>query len=341
MHDEWKTSAHARAATSPIYRRMRDRAGAAGAGCDDCHAPLAKRLPAGDLAVAEGVTCEACHNIKAVAIRRTGAGYDLSLGRVKYGPLCDAKDHYFHRMGCSPLHAAATLCAGCHLYYRPLPGGGELPVYTEYDDWREGPYQARECQSCHMPSARAEVAESAGVRERVGHHGLLGKKGDLRARALAATATVTAIEGKLRVEARVENVGAGHHVPSGQPERRIVVRVTALDASGARHAAAEQAFGRILVDAAGKPAPFYAAVRVAADERIPPKEARKARLELDAPETGELRIDVFWRPIAEEIRTQLEIPAGGEVPLLHATVALKPPQGGRRPDLPRTIELER
>ena len=64
-------------------------------------------------------------------------------------------------------------------------------------------------------------------------------------------------------------------------------------------------------------------------------------LELEAPEAGELRIEVVWVPVAEEIRTQLEIPDADEVPLLHAAVALKPPQGGRRPDLPRTIELER
>lgn len=337
MHDEWKTSAHARAATGPRYLRMREHAGAAGAGCDDCHTPLAKHLPPRALAIAEGVTCEACHNIKAVTVRNAGAGYELSLGRVKYGPLCDAKDHYFHRMGCSPLHAEATLCAGCHLYYRPLPGGGELPVFTEYEEWREGPYQARECQSCHMPGARAEVAEGAGVRESVGHHGWLGAKGDLRARALAASATVTAVGSKLRVDVRVENVGAGHHVPTGLPERRIVVRATALAAGGAAHATAEQAFGRILVDAAGKPAPFYAAVREAADERIPPKQARKIRLELDAPEAGELRVEVIWRPLAEEIRTQLAIQDAGEVPLLRKTVAIK----ARRPDLPRTIELER
>ena len=341
MHDEWKPSAHARAATGPIYLRMRERAGgAAAAGCDDCHAPLAKRLGAGDLAAAEGVTCEACHNIKAVAIQRAGAGYDLSLGRVKYGPLCDAKDHYFHRMGCSPLHSQAALCAGCHLYYRPLPGGGELPVFTEYEEWHDGPYQARECQSCHMPGERAEVAESAGVREAVAHHGWLGKKRDLRARALAASAVVTETAGKLRVEARVENVGAGHSVPTGLPEHRIVVRATTFGADGTS-LATEQAFGRRLVDAAGKPAPFFAAVRVAGDDRIPPKESRKAQLELAAPESGELRIEVVWVPVAEEIRTQLVLPAGGEVPLLRATVALKPPQGGRRPNLPRTLELER
>jgi hypothetical protein len=217
MYGEWTESAHARAATGPLYRKMRDHAGAAGAGCDDCHAPLAKRLRPSDLVVAEGVTCEACHNIKAVEVRRTGAGYDLSLGRVKYGPLCDAKDHYFHRMGCSPLHQEATICAGCHHYYRPLPGGGELPVFTEYDEWNEGPYQARECQSCHMPSTRAEVADGHGVRDGVSHHGWLGSKRDLRARALAASAVVTEVGGKLRIEARVENVGAGHHVPTGCP----------------------------------------------------------------------------------------------------------------------------
>lgn len=337
MHEEWKPSAHARAAEGPRYRKMREHAGAAGAGCDDCHAPLAKHLPPGERVVAEGVTCEVCHNIKAASARRGGAGFELSFGRTKYGPLCDAKDHYFHRMGCSPLHASATICASCHLYYRPLPGGGELPVFTEFEEWSEGPYQARECQSCHMPGSRAEVAEGAGLRDGVSHHGWLGAKAELREQALAATATVTAAGPKLRVEVRVENVGAGHHVPTGLPERRIVVRAISLAAGGARHAAAEHAFGRRLVDAAGKPAPFYAATRVAADERIPAKGQRTVGLELDAPDTGALRIEVVWVPIAEEIRSQLALPEAGEVPLLQASVDLKP----GRPDLPRRLKLDR
>jgi hypothetical protein len=341
MHDEWAPSSHARAAKGPLYRKVREQAGSLGTGCDDCHAPLAKHLPPGDLAAAEGVTCEVCHNIKAVTVRTAGAGYDLRLDRVKYGPLCDSKDHYFHRMGCSPLHAEATLCAGCHLYYRPLPGGGELPVYTEYEEWNEGPYQARECQSCHMPGSRAEVAQGERVRDGVGHHGWLGDRQDLRKRALSASAVVTAVGDQLRVEARVENTGAGHAVPSGQPERRIIVRATAVAAGGAKHAAAEQAFGRFLVDAAGKPAPFYAATRVRSDDRIPPNQARGVKLELAAPESGELQIEVLWSPFDAEIGSLLAIPATAEVPLLRASVALRPPRDGKRPDLPRTIELER
>jgi hypothetical protein len=95
------------------------------------------------------------------------------------------------------------------------------------------------------------------------------------------------------------------------------------------------------VDAAGKPAPFYAAARVADDGRIPPKQARAARLELAAPDAGELRVEVIWRGLAEEIRAQLAIPDAGEVPLLHTTMTLRPPQAGRRPGLPRTMELSR
>jgi hypothetical protein len=340
MQDEWEMSAHARASTGARYRKMRDSAGPAGAGCDDCHTPLAKRARPGDLAIAEGVTCEVCHNIKSIQVRHAGAGFELSFGRVKYGPLCDAKDHYFHRMGCSPLHAQSLLCAGCHLYYRSLPGGGELPVFTEYDEWNEGPYQARPCQSCHMPGSRVEVADGFGIREDVGHHGWLGRKGDLRARALNASASISEAGGKLAVEVRVDNVGAGHFVPSGLPERRILVRAT-LVAPGGDKRTTEQSFGRILVDAANKPVPFYEAVRVRADERIPPKQSRKAHLELETADAGELRIEVIWCPIAQEIRWQLAIPDADEVPLLHATMALRPPQAGRRPDLPRTIELDR
>jgi hypothetical protein len=339
MHDEWSASTHARARRSPAYLEMRERSG--GAGCDDCHAPLAKRLRPGDLAPDEGVTCEVCHNIKQVEVRRTGPGFVLQLGHVKYGPLCDAKDHYFHNMGCSPLHAQGELCAGCHLYYRALAGGGELPVFTEYEEWTEGPYQAKECQSCHMPETRTEVADGAGERDGVGHHGLLGEQQDLRGRALAASATVSAIGSRIRVDLVIKNVGAGHMVPTGLPERRVIARVVTVSPTGAQHATVEHGFGRILVDETGKRVPFYLATRVASDDRIPPDGSRKLRLELDAPDSGELHIDVIWQAIDAEIARQLVTVDVEEATLLRLKLAIRPLQNGRRRGLPRTMELGR
>jgi hypothetical protein len=320
---------------------MREHAGPAGAECAACHAPLAPHVGATDPAAREGVTCEVCHSLREVAPRRAGAGFALALGRTKYGPLCDAKDHYFHRMGCSPLHTSAELCAACHHYFRPLPAGGELPVLTEYADWSEGPYQARPCQSCHMPGARAEVADGAGERPDVAHHGWLGARGDLRHRALTATATLAVVGAELRVVVHVVNSGAGHPVPTGLPERRIVVRATARTPAGAPHATVERELGRVLVDATGQPAPFYAATRVAADDRIAPKQARDIALALALAPGGSLALEVAWRPIAAPVRARVPLPAAADLPLLAATVAVPPARPGRPLGVPRALRLER
>ncbi|WP_410969685.1 hypothetical protein, partial [Salmonella sp. SAL4450] len=69
----------------------------------------------------------------------------------------------------------------------------------------------------------------------------------------------------------VGNLGAGHFVPTGLPERRVVLTVRAIDETGAERRVFEQVFGRILVDDRGAPAPFYRAERVASDNRIGPE----------------------------------------------------------------------
>src|SRR5262249_2448779 len=132
MHKEWKTSAHARAKSSPTYLSLA-KTGDAGK-CTGCHAPLMKTAAAKYPAGSEGVTCDVCHSLKEAKPSPEFAPLQLQLtDTVKYGPLCDAKQHYFHKMGCSPLHEESALCGACHLYYAKNARGEPLPVYTEYE----------------------------------------------------------------------------------------------------------------------------------------------------------------------------------------------------------------
>jgi hypothetical protein len=317
MYDEWKESAHAQAKKSPLYARMRELA--ADASCDRCHAPLAARL-GNSRTVDEGVTCEVCHTIDKVDVTTAGAGFALRLGeQIKFGPLCDAKDHYFHRMGCSPLHAQAEVCAACHLYVRTAADGTKVPVYTEYEEWRDE-YKSSKmpCQRCHMPGGTAEVATGAGERAGVPHHGLLGTSAQLRQHALAATASWRVHDGRVEIDVTVRNKGAGHRVPTGSPDRRIVVRATPDDGAPA----AEHAFGRFLVDGDGHPAPWYRATRVANDARIPPKGSAIAHLALDAGSAHSIELVIEWQAMDREIAAQARIADVAVIPLLRARIAL-------------------
>jgi hypothetical protein len=259
MFDEWETSAHADSATSPTYKaavvEAKDPA------CARCHVPLEDALPR-DVISSEGDTCDVCHTMRDPVPTKDGGTFTLAIDdMVKYGPRCDLKDHYFHRMGCSPVHTKGEICGACHWWE---PKG--LPVFTEYADWKAGPAAAKPCQDCHMPGEPALIATGSPKRANVRHHGLFGKAADLRQRAVKLQVTAKGTE----VTVALANTGAGHPIPAGIPDRRIVVRVTTLDPAGNQVAVQVRELGRVLVDAAGDPAPFWRAVKVASDTRIAP-----------------------------------------------------------------------
>src|SRR5262249_4196738 len=297
---------HARAQSRPLVVAMRARVDART--CEPCHAPMASHADPTDPAGQEGVSCETCHRMVDASPRREGASFKLELtDTVKYGPLCDAKNHYFHKMGCSPLHEEARLCAACHLWFEPRPSGVAVPVYTEYEEWSSGPYASQnvDCQDCHMPGEVAEVA--AGSHERIGvpHHGLLARDGKLRKRALALAVAVRDDQGRIHVEATVTNVGAGHAVPSGLPGRAVVRRVRTLDGHGTEVARAERTYQRLLSDGGDGEVPFFAATRVGSDNRLQPKQAHVESFDLAAPGAGELRVELFWRALSPGLASQL------------------------------------
>jgi len=344
MHDEWIPSAHAQSARSPGYTTMRaaaeGRQHGAGASCDRCHAPLRSHTDARDPAADEGVTCDVCHTMRTVEARRSGAGFTLVTDdNVRSGPLCDARDHYFHRMGCSPLHAEARFCAACHLYYEKR-GAVDLPIYTEYEEWQQSPYASagEACQSCHMPDSHDEVARGSPPRDGVPHHGFLGSDGKLRRRALTLKLEVAEHEGRLQITVALANKRAGHRVPSGLPERRLVLRVRTVDPAGAEFARAERVYGRMLADEAGQSAPSFAATKLAGDNRLAPRETRLESFELDGPPAGEVRASVAYQPLAPDIARKLGMAVPREEALLEARVPFDAPPGThrRRGRLPAT-----
>jgi hypothetical protein len=334
---EWRGSAHARAAESPLYRAMRDKSSG---GCEPCHAPLRQAAP-GDPVASEGVNCDACHtNSKVDVGRRGGAGFTLHLeDSVRYGPLCDAQPHYFHTMGCSPLHESADFCAACHDLEITLPGGGSLVVFPEYREWRaENPKgDGIPCQSCHMPGERAEVAVGSPERSSVPSHSFRGR-GDLFRRALSGRVAITTEAGQLRVLLTLSNTWAEHAVPTGLPERQIVVIAELLDAAGGTVAKEERSYGRALVDGAGRAVPFYAAVREVSDTRIRPGETRRESFSFDVkPQSKSLRVAVFWRPIAPALAASLSITPPPDEPLVSTSTSL--PLALKRPNEALVLEL--
>ena len=128
----WRASAHAAAATNPIYRaglRVEPRQF-----CVDCHTSTGARAE-------EGIGCASCHAARAATAERWRR-------RAVTRWLCAR----------APTFAIRRSARDCHEFATPAFEGGtmrmtDLPMQRTYSEWLA--YRAaggREtCQSCHMP----------------------------------------------------------------------------------------------------------------------------------------------------------------------------------------------
>ncbi len=324
IESEWRDSAHARADSSPLYQALRTRSGSAA--CDRCHAPLRSLAPR-DSVVAEGVSCDVCHTIQRVDLtKKDGTGFvSHPEENVRYGPLCDSRPHYFHRMGCSELIAESAFCAACHNWQLSHPAGATLSLLPDYEEWLAAPQPMGgvDCQNCHMPSRSGEAA--VGSTERVVHGHDFSLRGPLLGRALEGKAQLSVGQGLLRVRLSLSNTGAGHSVPTGFPERHLYVGVRVLDNTGRVVAESAHSYGRTLADDQGRVVPFYAATQVKSDTRIRAGETREDQFELAAPASGHVEIFVRRRAITPQLAQLLGIPPPPFQPMLAGQVSLPLP----------------
>lgn len=272
---EWNGSAHFKATRSAAFQKSLVAVGETPANsglreaCMLCHLP-SQRFGQPDESPgnpSEGVSCDGCHTLSAVKIEAKQAvmTFDPGSGK-KYGPIVGATGHYFHDMAYSPLHAKSEVCAGCHhMTALPTPGGRPIPVVLDYVDWQRFG-KGKACQDCHMPSRGTEpVARGAKPRPNVPSHSFPGAVQLGKATKLEAAATRK--PGEVAVTL-LHN--AGHMVPSGFVDRRLILRAEYQSADGQPLGAEERAFGVFLVDEADKPAPFFRAARIKEDRRIAP-----------------------------------------------------------------------
>jgi len=344
MVKEWKSSAHAHAASDALYRTLATQAGAAE--CERCHAPLLSTAGKAYPAAAEGVTCQVCHSLKVVVPSISGAKLEPQLqDSTMYGPLCNAKPHYFHKMGCSPLHEQSAFCGGCHLYYaksNAQPQGPNLPVYTEFEDWQNSPAnkQGADCQSCHMPGTAGEVAKGSPRRKGVAHHGLWDVNQQMRKMGVSATiAQVTGDAQSVTVYMHLKNDGAGHYVPAGDPLHKLVLSVESFDEARKPVERVEHRFGRTLADQSGVEVPFYLAAKLKEDTRLAPGETREDVLKLRAPLNGSLRVVLSFLPASEEVTKAAGAAAAPAFIIAESQLLLKASRDGRRRKLPTNVKV--
>ncbi len=296
-YEEWKTSTHANAwtdaqfqaeiakKTSPFF-------------CINCHIPLQnqqeyivdgyidgdlyrphrKKNPNWDVSLQqEGITCAACHVRDGAIIGPTGTS--------------DAP----HRTVKNSAHLSESLCIGCHNATAAITP--ELVCSFETgDEWKAGPYFGeKNCISCHMPELQRSIVE--GMPERTSHyHSFTGSgipKHDTLKVQILKSLNFEWLNLKheyqssqvIPLQLSVTNSHAGHRVPTGDPERFILINLNVYDAS---NNLVQKKTYRI-----GEKWKWYPSAKKLGDNNLNPGESRKYDLPVSELKPGKYQVELI------------------------------------------------
>jgi hypothetical protein len=266
LTEQWRSSTHGSSALNPVFLAFfsgADSNGKNGSGlgykvdfpnsngnCTTCHVPaMAMSNPFNsDPRQAcgvekEGVFCDLCHKIDDARIDNTG-GYPGTLSlrfnrpggkhQLFYGQYDDVfpGDDSYH-----PLYKDSRYCAPCHhgKFWNVL-------MYSEFVEWAESSYAGMNihCQDCHMPvdgiMTRFAPEKEGGVERRqetILSHIFNGVEDrSLMTEGIDLDVLVELKENVLVVVAMVKNVKAGHHYPTGNPMRNMILLVDVSTENG-------------------------------------------------------------------------------------------------------------
>jgi len=209
-----------------------------------------------DYISASGVQCDFCHSVDSTHYVETrehephNMAFNFDPGDVKRGPFKDSESS-FHESRYSQLHTSAEFCGNCHNVFHPSTG---FPVERTYDEWKQSVYAHNGvvCQDCHMspagnlktiaetlkrvenPGYASELAEERPhifTHQFTGGNSLLPKllgseKHSGIAESMLKNAARVSIEdirtekGLVEVDVKVENIAAGHNLPTSLTELR-------------------------------------------------------------------------------------------------------------------------
>jgi hypothetical protein len=241
IYEEWKTSIHSQAYQDPFFQAYWTKDKHIWV-CLNCHTPLENQqptlirdIPRGRVEKAhqepnpdfdpeyqkEGVTCAACHVRDGMIL----------------GPYDDSAAP--HPTQFDPSFRTTQICYRCHnvvsgpaQFYNVGPCG----TYAEY----EGGFFMKErgfiCQSCHMPEIDRPVAKGSPIRRGRRHLWRGGHDPDMVKRAVAIQVAAAPSSPKpgedLNVTLTLVNAGAGHKIPTGDPDRHFTVEFALKDRNG-------------------------------------------------------------------------------------------------------------
>ena len=282
-YEEWKTSTHAMA-----WKDLQFQAEIAKESspymCINCHIPLQNQqeyivtgLEDGDIykpiqhknpefdpnLQKEGINCASCHV-------RDGAVISTSVSNK--APHTSVKDE---------VHLSEQLCINCHNAVAVVTP--ELVCTFETgDEWKSGPYaDSKNCKTCHMPTIDRHITTDMPVRKSRMHYFMgsgIPKYDTLTPERLNGLEyeifplKTTYNEGdSVFFKTTVTNKFAGHKVPTGDPERFIITKLSIIDLVNQK-VVLEDSF-RI-----GEQWEWYPVAKKIADNNLNPSESRTYKI---------------------------------------------------------------
>jgi nitrate/TMAO reductase-like tetraheme cytochrome c subunit len=213
------------------------------AGCNGCHAPFAflagdipPKRPKDNTRANEAVSCDLCHTVTGYS---GDAPYNFDWisvpGKVKQGPRPGVVSPH-HETKENPFFRSADFCGTCHNEKDPWG----LFVKSTHLEWKEGPHGKGGivCQDCHMPPAPGRSARMGSdlpdVRQHLFHGahdpGKLAGVAEVRIHPESREAQPG---DTVKLTAVCVNAKAGHKIPSGSAEERVLwLDVEATDSKG-------------------------------------------------------------------------------------------------------------
>ncbi len=295
IHEQWQKSAHGQPSTASLLYRALLRPDA---GCDKCHAPLAKDQE--HFANDGAVPCVVCHTLETFRHEAKGVGVELySVNeRVVQGP----NGAWFGAKGAVPPGSGDEELASNPFFHHANPELFRTSVACQgcHDPQKKGDPKAYSvaCQNCHMPVAGgfADHGTPAGKSLR------MVKRGPI-------LSLQAGREGKdLNIQVKLTNL-LPHPFPNGGPFVVGVMRLTLLDARGEvlweniekknMDQDPKALFALTVADDLGHPAPPRAVTTQPPKEsRLKPGETRTLGYRLQQPSAALVRAEVIVLPLA-------------------------------------------
>jgi len=212
-------------------------------GCNGCHAPLAylagdipPQRPSEGTRANDGVSCDVCHSITGFdGDVPFNFNYIMDPGEYKQGtrPGMESGEH---EIAVNDFLGTSEFCGICHNEKDPYG----MWVKATHLEWKEGPYGRKgiTCQDCHMPRSDGRLTDDGDVVEGARQHTFHGVHFPERLSGAVELLFYPRDEsvargGKVVIDAKVMNAKAGHMIPSGSAEERVVwMHVEAVDAGG-------------------------------------------------------------------------------------------------------------